>query len=130
MWLMNGSTVTGMGYTSSLTNNAWRIQGVGDFNKDGRADILWRETYGALYVWFMNGTSVIGSSFLAAIDNSWQVEGVADLNGEGHADILWRHPASSATYVWLMDGATVAAAGYTTAQADRNWFARPVFRHR
>ncbi len=35
----------------------WQIKGVGDFNGDWQADILWRHNLtGMLYVWLMNGT--------------------------------------------------------------------------
>ena len=33
----------------------------GDFNGDGKADILWRHSSGTVYVWLMNGTTVIGA---------------------------------------------------------------------
>jgi hypothetical protein len=34
------------------------IQGVGDFNGDGKSDILWRNsTTGQVYLWFINGTT-------------------------------------------------------------------------
>ena len=34
-----------------------------------------------------------------------------DFNGDGNADILWRHRTSGATYLWLMNGLSVAAQG-------------------
>ncbi len=38
----------------------WSIAGVGDFNGDGKSDILWRHTSGVNYVWYMNGVTPIG----------------------------------------------------------------------
>jgi hypothetical protein len=38
------------------------VGGVGDFNHDGRADILWRSTTsGAVAQWLMNGTTIVKS---------------------------------------------------------------------
>ena len=38
----------------------WTVEGLGDFNGDGKADILLRHTSGAFYIWLMNGTTIVG----------------------------------------------------------------------
>jgi M6 family metalloprotease-like protein len=81
-----------------------------DFNGDAKSDLLWRQTSGALYVWLMNGTSVIGSASLGGISTDWTIEGIADFNGDGKADILWRH-TSGAVVIWLMNGTSVIGTG-------------------
>jgi len=37
----------------------WSIVGTGDFNGDGKWDILWRDTSGNVAIWEMNGTTVL-----------------------------------------------------------------------
>ena len=66
----------------------WTVVGVGDFNGDGKADILWRHTSGTLYQWQMNGTSVIGAGSPGGAPTDWTVVGVGDFNGDGKADVL------------------------------------------
>ncbi len=39
----------------------WHIMGTGDYNNDGKSDILWQNPSGAVAVWEMNGTSVLAS---------------------------------------------------------------------
>jgi hypothetical protein len=34
----------------------------GDFNSDGKSDILWIDTPGDVAVWFMNGAQIISSA--------------------------------------------------------------------
>jgi CSLREA domain-containing protein len=126
LWLMNGTTVAGQGYTTAQTDTAWQVQGVGDFNQDGRADMLWRKIgpggdQGALYIWLMDGTSVINAAFLPPISLDWDVQAVADFNGDQRSDILWREVTSGSTYLWFMNGVTVSGQGYTTSQADDTW---------
>jgi hypothetical protein len=45
---------------------SWQIQGVGDFNSDGKPDILWRDqgSTGHIAVWFMDGTTMTSSTLV------------------------------------------------------------------
>ena len=60
VWYMNNATRTGIGSFTTLANNAtnnWVIGGVHDANKDGKPDILWRNTIsGQNVIWYMNNT--------------------------------------------------------------------------
>jgi hypothetical protein len=92
-----------------------------DFGGDGKSDILWRHSGGALYLWQMNGANLTTSSYVPPISTAWQVRGVGDFGGDGKADILWRENASGSTYIWTMNGATTISTGYTASQADNSW---------
>jgi hypothetical protein len=127
IWLMDGATViAGTGYTSSQAGLTWQIQAAGDLNGDGRADILWRNVgpgpgEGAVFLWLMNGPTIVGATYLDSISTAWQVQRVADFNGDGKADILWRDTSGN-LYMWMMDGPqVVAGTGYTDSQADNAW---------
>ena len=41
--------------------NSWAVVGTGDFNGDGKSDILWRNTNGTVAIWEMNGGQVLAS---------------------------------------------------------------------
>ena len=55
----------------------WEIVGVGDFDGDGRADVILRNTFtGQNIGWLMNGLTVRNSAFLPTIaDTNWQIVG-------------------------------------------------------
>jgi hypothetical protein len=46
---------------------------MGDFNGDGKSDVLWTSTAGGKYIWLLDGLTVIGNSLLPAIDPGWTV---------------------------------------------------------
>jgi C1A family cysteine protease len=81
VWLMNGTTQASWSFLTpaQVTDANWKIVGVGDFNADGKPDILWQhQTSGSLGVWIMNGTTV--SSYVplnpsAVTDTSWKIRG-------------------------------------------------------
>ena len=79
---------------------------LGDFNADGKSDILWRHT-SDLAMWLMNGT-IVCSRTMANIWSGWAIAGVGDFDGNGKADILWREKNGDVA-IWLMDGQTIAS---------------------
>jgi hypothetical protein len=95
----------------------------GDFNADGRADILWRnQTTGDNAVWFMNGTTFTGSVLLPrAADTNWQIVGAAPFNGDVRTDILWRNRATGENAVWFMNGPGLLGGSFLTTVGDLNW---------
>ena len=90
----------------------------GDFNGDGKADILWQNDSGQAAIWLMNGTSVLSASNVGANPGTaWHVKGTGDFNGDGKADILWQNDNGQAA-IWLMNGTSVLSAGNLRVQSQ------------
>jgi Ca2+-binding RTX toxin-like protein len=105
------------------------MAGNGDFNGDGRSDILWRNgDTGENYVYFMDGLNILPTEgyVRTVADLDWAVAGTGDYNGDGTSDILWRHRLTGENYLFPMDGLSILASeGYTRTVADQSW--QPVY---
>ena len=86
----------------------WSIVGTGDFNGDGKADVLWRDTSGNVAIWLMDGTTVLNpnTAGVGNVSTTWSIVGTGDFNGDGKSDVLWRDTSGNVA-VWEMNGTTV-----------------------
>jgi hypothetical protein len=67
------------------------VKDAGDFNGDGRADILWRNSRGDMSTWLATGAGGFASAWGTNVTTDWEVSGTGDFNGDGKSDLLWRN---------------------------------------
>jgi len=86
----------------------------GDFDGDGKSDILWRHAArGEVWEWPMDGTAPVSETLVRTVsDTDWEIRGLGDQTGDGKADILWRNKTTGQIYLWPMDGTTVLSETY------------------
>ena len=69
IWLMNGVAATSSAVI--FTSTAWQVTHVGDFDGNGKDDLVWRNaSTGQTAVWLMNGTAT-ASSATVLTDTNW-----------------------------------------------------------
>lgn len=148
-WLMeNGELQTGLlDYANLpiLSDSAWEIQGIGDFDGAGFADDIvyrHRSTGENTLVTTNGGNNPTQRDFLDLPDMTWEIAGIGALDYDGRSDdLLWHNTANGQLAVWYMNGhqldegafieygATMAAslpgiaAGDSVRLTDRNWVA-------
>jgi hypothetical protein len=93
--------------TSSFETSSATTPPPGDFDGDGKPDLLWHnQRTGQLKTWLLDRGSMKADPDITPdglADTSWQVRGLADFNGDGHSDILWQHLQTGELRVWLMN---------------------------
>jgi hypothetical protein len=106
----------------------WKLSATGDFDFDGRADILWRNTTSQkLVIWTMNGAAKTGNIIPSpdqAVDANWEVAAAADFNGDGARDLLWYNQTSGKIVLWFMNSFVVRITGQFTNPStvgNNNW---------
>ncbi len=128
IWHLDGTQIVNGGVTVSsfgalpTFDNTWSFAGVGDFNGDGKSDVLLRNQNGTNYIWHLDGTNLAGgnvaiptSGNLPLVDPSWSVVGMGDFNGDGKADILWRNTTNNLNFIWHLDGTQIVGGNITVS---------------
>jgi hypothetical protein len=83
----------------------WRLaDGAGDYDGNGRSDLLWVDVDGNVVIWFLD---MAARSFravsLGSAGPGWRVlDASSDLNGDARSDIVWQD-LSGAVAVWLVN---------------------------
>lgn len=125
LWLMDGIKLIRSTNLNprQLSDPSWKIIGTGDFNRDGKVDILWRSDAGFISVWLMDGENLIAGVELnpnQVTDTSWKPVSTGDFNQDAKVDILWQRDDGSLK-VWLMDGVNLTSEVNLTPVADTSW---------
>ncbi len=103
--LLDGVSVAIMAVRAGVPGAEWRFAGAGDFDGDGRADLVWRHPgTGEHEGWLSDPTGPARFSFDREPDPAWHLREIADLDGDGQSDIVWRNALDGAGEAWLMDG--------------------------
>ena len=87
----------------------WSVVGTGDFNGDGKPDLVWQnDGTWQVVVWYMGGpqgNSFLGGNGLASTDVAgWSVVGTGDFNGDSKPDLVWQNDVTWEVGVWYMGG--------------------------
>jgi hypothetical protein len=100
---------------NSSGNPAWRIVSTGDFNGDGKPDLLFQHTNGDLAVWYMDGISLTSPTLLdpPSAGPAWRAIATGDFNGDGKPDILLQKDDRTLA-VWYMDGVNLTSPTLTS----------------
>ena len=121
---MNGrASIAGRGTVPLTRDLAWAVAGVGDFDADGRHDVLLRHTDGRWRYYPLQGRRVLDGAGLVDLtdDTTTTVAGIGDLNYDGCADVLARLADGGWQYYALDGRRVLSASGEAALSGDLAW---------
>jgi translation initiation factor IF-1 len=126
---LNGATLVDFDFITPVPDKNWTMVASGDFNGDGKDDLLWRNyTTGDNAIWLMNGFNNLNATSQKSItrvaDTDWKMIAAADFDGDNKADILWRNDRTGENAVWFMDATSTTTDGRYAS--DEQFFANRI----
>jgi hypothetical protein len=114
-WLVvNGNVIGTQNIDWPVTAaSGWIAVGTGDFNLDGKQDVLWHHAGNNwVNVWMLDGAGHVTSNPTIETtglppSQGWRIAGTGDFNSDGSTDILWHNTATGVLKAWLMRGTIV-----------------------
>jgi VCBS repeat protein/FG-GAP repeat protein len=103
-----GSSFLGWAWLAQDGVAGWYVVATGDFNGDGKLDLVWQNDARQVAVWYLGGAE--GTTFLwwdwlsSNGVSGWGVAGTGDFNGDGKPDLVWQNDARQVA-VWYLGGA-------------------------
>ncbi|MEM9315871.1 MAG: VCBS repeat-containing protein [Pseudomonadota bacterium] len=109
----------------NLTRRAeWAFQGVGDFDGNGRDDVLMRRTENGR--WLIYNFDELGEKAsqrrVSLTPNlTWQLRWLDDFDGDGNTDVLVRRTDTQRWTLYRLDGSTVLEQGRAPLTPKSIW---------
>jgi len=116
-------TITASAGVGAVPNTDWQIVGSGDYDGDGKSDVLWRNSVtGTNWMYLMNGGTITTSVGVSVTpDLNWAIVGNGDYDGDGKSDILWRNAVTGTNWLYLMNGTSIATSASISVLPDTSW---------
>jgi FG-GAP repeat len=72
---MNGAAISSAAGLGNVPVN-WSVAQTGDYDGDGKSDLLWVDlsSAGNVAIWFMNGVTVSSAAGVGALPDLWSIE--------------------------------------------------------
>ncbi|MFT4263056.1 MAG: FG-GAP-like repeat-containing protein [Nocardioides sp.] len=107
------TTDLGQSITTNLDlSSANLVLNAGDWNGDGKGDVLYRTTDGVLHLTLGDGAGTFSGDYgLGSFGAFSLIAAVGDMTGDGHADLMAQ--SSSGMFVYPGNGATGVSASYS-----------------
>ena len=134
-WLgqSNGAFVGNVARVNTTVPNDWHIVGTGDFNGDGRDDILWRSDAGTIREWLAQADDTFAGNTANLnwnLSTDWHVAAIGDYNGDAIDDLLLQnHGGTTVEWLGTATGAFVDNSANVNVTVPTDWHVQNPFLH-
>lgn len=98
--MVRAKTISGVGA-------GYTVGAIGDFNNDGKADLVWTSAARDLYMWISDGTNFVSTRLTNDYPAGWALSGAGDIDGDGRSDLLFRNPGTREFAYRIMNGTSL-----------------------
>ena len=113
--LLSGTTtISASTIANSPFDSTWLVVAAGDFNGDGKADLMYRRSSdGLTAIQLLNGATGIGGGLIPnnPFGAGWNVVAAGDFNGDGKTDLAWQRSSDGLLEVQLLNGINPVGGG-------------------
>jgi hypothetical protein len=119
----NSATISGADYVNITPAAGWKVVGVGDFNGDGKSDLVFQDqTTNQIAIWLMNGPTYQGGMSLPFTPiTGWKVVGAGDFNKDGFTDLVFQNQNTGQIALWYMSGTTYVGGTVLASVPSPGW---------
>lgn len=110
-WQMQGAQVAGIWLAAIAPG--YRVVATGDFNGDGKVDVVWQGPGNDLYLWTSTGSG-FSSQAIGTLPAGAQIVGAGDVCGCDPADLIYVDPSNGTVGYRAMQGGTTNQMWSTT----------------
>ena len=126
LWYTGGAdhaAITGGDYVSVTAPFGWTLVGVGDFNGDGKSDLVFQnQTTNQVAFWFMSGPVFQGGVLMPFTPlPGWKIAGTGDIDGDGFTDLIFQNQSTGQIALWYMHGTTYVGGTVMTTIPAPGW---------
>jgi uncharacterized protein (AIM24 family) len=126
VWMLNATgTAIASGAVLGGAGTAWKAITAGDFNGDGRSEVvLQNSSTGDVAVWQLNnsGSAIASGAVLGGSGTAWSVVGSGDFNGDWKSEIILQNSSTGGVALWQLNASgTAIASGVLLGGSGSSW---------
>jgi len=96
------------GFDLPALGTGWTVGEAGDFNADGKSDIVWQNNDGRVDIWFMDGMKIDRAATVTInAGPDMKIASTGNYNDDHYTDLLFRNLQTNQLTIWYMQDSVI-----------------------